>query len=372
MPDPSHHAPSTIRPHHPVARELSEMCAVFGIAVPDELDLDGIEVTGLASDPARVEEGDLVVAIADAEGHGADRIELAIDRGAVAVVTDADGAARIRAAQPETAVPVIVVDEPERAIGHLAGWLLRSDEAWLRLFAVVGDRRRTMVAEHIDGLLRELGEETALSTRRARRVAEEVVVASGDDLEADELHALVGRMRETRVRAGTVELSTEGIAAHRAEGIEFDVVCVLAAGIEAAELATLQEFCAPDYAVRGVVDIDDEFGVELLEAARIPMTTFSARPGGRADWSLSVTHESDRSHFIVAGPESRKIHSTVYGANDASLAELAFAIIALEVAGWDLEQVQETLDRVGGLDTVQVGESFVGFRARHESREAGW
>lgn len=372
MPDPSHHDLPTIRPHHPVARELSEMCAVFGIAVPEELELDGIEVSGLASAAHRVEEGDLFVAVEGGRGHGADLVDVALDRGAVAIVTDAEGAARIRSAGSESDVPVIVVDEPGLAVGHLAGWLLRSDEAWLKLFAVAGDARRTQVAERIEELLDLLGEETALSTSRERRVADEAIPADGADLDADELHALIGRMRETRVRAGIIELSPAGIAAHRADGVEFDVACLLGGAGTPEELAALEEFSSPDFAVRGIIDLYDPSGTDLLEAARIPMTTFSARPGGRADWTLTVSHEEDRSHFVVAGPESRKIHSTVYGASDASLADLAFAIVALEVAGWDLEQVQEALDRVGGLQAVEVQESCVGFRARNDSREAGW
>ena len=381
MPEP------TIRPHHPSARELSVLAAAFGLD-DEHLDLEQIEVTGVSSASWRVEAGDLFVAMPGRTSHGADHAAEAVERGAVAVIADPAGAARI-AALGELDAPVLVVDEPRLALGHLAEWVHRTDRDDSRLIGVTGTRGKTSVVRLVDALLRVLGDETAISTSHERRVGDELVPAGLTSPEADQLHAMVARMRELGVRVGTIEVTAHGIREHRVAGLELDVVGIpafdpaLYADAEAAEraFAAMLELFTPEQARRGVIALDDEWRRRVLETTRIPVTTVADDPAAGADWLATAEEGPDGIAVVVAGRDGRRVRTPVevdaddraafarYGARN-----LGLALVLLEEAGWDLEQVQDALDRVGALDLAghrEPDDHPQGDTAAPE-REAGW
>ena len=84
-----------LRPAAPARRPLPELVA----AVPGLLgdgDLTGVELTGCTHDSRAVQPGDLYAALPGAHAHGADFADAAVAAGAVAVLTDPEGAARGR------------------------------------------------------------------------------------------------------------------------------------------------------------------------------------------------------------------------------------------------------------------------------------
>ena len=73
-------------------------------------------ITGLTLSSKDVQEGDLFIALPGEKNHGADFVEDAISLGAVAVLTDVAGAAKVKG------VPVIVSSNPRRAAGVISAW----------------------------------------------------------------------------------------------------------------------------------------------------------------------------------------------------------------------------------------------------------
>jgi len=71
-------------------------------------------ITGLTLASNDVQEGDLFIALPGEKAHGADFAKDAIARGAVAVLTDAEGASKVKG------VPVIVSAHPRRAAGVIS------------------------------------------------------------------------------------------------------------------------------------------------------------------------------------------------------------------------------------------------------------
>src|SRR5665811_2491422 len=90
----------TTRPRIPVADIAADLCR--------ELPRSEAVVTGIALNTRDVERGDLYAALPGARVHGADFVAQAVERGAIAVLTDPDGA-RLAG---KTSVPVLVVDDP--------------------------------------------------------------------------------------------------------------------------------------------------------------------------------------------------------------------------------------------------------------------
>ncbi|WP_185715014.1 Mur ligase family protein [Gulosibacter macacae] len=365
---------SIIRPHHPFARELSELCAAFGLEPSG--DVDQIEVTGVSSHSDRVVAGDVFAALPGRQRHGAEFAEVAIDNGAVAILTDGRGAALVR----DASVPLIVVDEVRLALGHLAGWVHRTDPEAARLLGVTGARGKTSVVETIAALLRILGDEAATSGTLGRRVGEETAPAVLTTPEADELHAMIARMRETGVRFGAVEVTAHSVHERRIAGLEFEVIGfvsfapeMLAPGVDAeATITTMIELFTPEHARRGVVSIDGEWGRRVVEETRIPVTTVATRPDRAADWHVTAEHLDEQLLVTVVGHEGRQVRATVWCDDEFAVANLGLAIVMLEEAGLDLEQVQEALDRAGGIDLTAAEHLPAVTVSEDVAREAGW
>jgi UDP-N-acetylmuramoyl-L-alanyl-D-glutamate--2,6-diaminopimelate ligase len=73
-------------------------------------------VTGITLSSKAVQEGDLFVALPGEKTHGAEFVSEAIMHGATAVLTDAEGAAKV------SGIPVIVSSNPRRAAGVISAW----------------------------------------------------------------------------------------------------------------------------------------------------------------------------------------------------------------------------------------------------------
>ena len=109
--------PPVLRPSEPPRRSLAELADVFDAATTS--DLSGIEVRGVTLATGDLREGELFVAVQGANRHGAEVADVAISKGAVAVLTDAVGAARLS----DAGVPVLVVDDPRARLGAISAWV---------------------------------------------------------------------------------------------------------------------------------------------------------------------------------------------------------------------------------------------------------
>ncbi len=128
---------SVLRPDHPLARSLAALVDEFELDVVG--DVDDVEVSGLTISSAGVHPGDLFVGMPGARVHGAGFAVAAKDRGAVAVLTDREGAALAAPA----GLPVVVVESPGDALGAVAAWVYRTAEDPPLLFGVTGTNGKT-------------------------------------------------------------------------------------------------------------------------------------------------------------------------------------------------------------------------------------
>jgi len=126
---------SWTRPRRPVRTGLDEVAEWLGVPAPDGA--DDVVVTGLSLSSQRVAPGDLYAALPGARAHGAAYADDAVAAGAVAVLTDADGAARV------TRAPALVVERPRAVLGDLAARVYGNPAEHLTLLAVTGTQGKT-------------------------------------------------------------------------------------------------------------------------------------------------------------------------------------------------------------------------------------
>lgn len=350
--------PTVLRPEHPSARSLGGLVEEFSLDYSGSL--DGVEITGVTLSTDDLHPGDLYVGIAGQHKHGASFAEKARDGGAVAILTDAAGATL---AEP-AGLPIIIVDSPRAALGEISSWVYRTKEHPPLLFGTTGTNGKTSVSYLLEGILKQLGLVTGLSSTSERHIGDLTVVSKLTTPEASEMHALLARMRESEVRAVVVEVSAQALSRNRVDGIVFDVVAFTNLSHDHLDdYADMEEYFQaklplfqPDRGKRGVISLDSPYGQRVVDESRIPLTTVSATPGVEGEWNVTVDEETAAyTEFTLTGPDGRSLTTRVPVIGWHMAANGALAIVMLVEAGFELEAIGQALETSGGIDAYLPG-----------------
>ncbi|MBX7446184.1 MULTISPECIES: UDP-N-acetylmuramoyl-L-alanyl-D-glutamate--2,6-diaminopimelate ligase [unclassified Arthrobacter] len=350
------------RPAVVEAVRLAALGEALGVVVPAPA--ADVEISGISLNSRSVEPGDLYVALPGASRHGADFASDAIKAGAAAVLTD-DAGARLLALSTDTAVPVLVVDNPRNDVGPLSAMIYRSQAGNpLPLFGVTGTNGKTTTTYFITSLLRALGKRSGL-------IGTIEILAGGEPIpsllttpESTEVHGLLALMREQGLDAAAMEVSSHAISYQRVDGLVFDVAGFTNLTQDHLDLhhsmegyfATKAELFTPRRARKAVVMVDDEWGRRLAGAAEVPVTTVSTTPGTPADWT--VTRAAARglgTDFTLSGPDGATldIHTGLPGG--FNVANAALAVVMVLTAGVEVSSLQDVLDRHDPLTVAVPG-----------------
>ena len=324
----------------------------------------GTVVTGISLSTERIQPGDLYAALPGSRAHGADFTEQAVTSGAVVVLTDPTGLERL----PD-GVPALVVPDPRRVLGRLAARVYGDPAADLNVVGVTGTQGKTTTTRILEQGLSAAGMTSAVVGTVGTRLAGVDVKTQLTTPEAPDLHGLFAVMRERGVETCAMEVSSHALVLGRVDGVVFDVATFLNLGRDHLDFhADIEDYFAakaslftPERARRGLTNVDDEFGVRLLERATIPMATFSSR-GQRADWrAVDVKLRPDGAGFTVLGPDVEvRAHAPIPGEFNVSNTLAAIASAAL--AGIDPHLVADGIARSGGvpgrLEPVSAGQDY--------------
>lgn len=344
--------PPVIRPEHTNPRSLELLVTDLGLRSSGEL--RGLEVSGITVMAREVQPGDLFVALRGANRHGAEFVADARANGAVAILTDDEGAA-VAAGE---GLPMVLVDSPRDALGEIARWIYRTDDDPPQYFGITGTNGKTSTAYLLEGVLRQLGIVTGLSTTAERHIADVTVVSRLTTPEASEMHALIARMKEEFVRAVVIEVSAQALTHNRVAGIRFDVAGFTNLSHDhlddysdmeeyfRAKLALFQ----PDVSRRGVVSLDSVWGQRIVEGAHIPVTTISSRGDAAAHWQVDITEDNaDFTAFTLRSADGVTLSTREPVIGRHMAANAALAIVMLIEAGFDAALISAALSRDGGV-----------------------
>lgn len=352
--------PPVLRPANPPRRELSELATRFAREVRG--DAAGVTLTGITLATADLRAGEAFVAIRGVNRHGAEFAPVAAEKGAVAIITDEQGADIAASA----GLPILVVDDPRGVLGALSAWVYGTGagDPLPLLFATTGTNGKTSVSHLLEGILDQIGVVTGLSSTAERHIAGEVIVSRLTTPEASEMHALLALMREREVEAVAVEVSAQALSRHRVDGIRFDVAGFTNLSHDHLDdYADMEEYFEaklplfrPDRAVRSVVCLDSPSGAVVADRAEVPVVTvatpaIAADPtsAGRADWVVSIDDErASGTTFTMTGPAG-SLTTTVPVIGPHMAANAALAIVMLLEGGYAWDRIVSALDRDGGI-----------------------
>ena len=371
---PSAAPPATpLRPRTLPPVPLSALATRIGVAPPDHPE---VTVTGATLRASEVQPGDLFAALPGARAHGADFAADAVAAGAAAVLTDADGAARVRAAGLAHGfdVPVLVHDDPRAAAGPAAALVYGDPTRELAVIGITGTSGKTTVAHLVEAGLdageRSTGLIGTVGTRiNVRGRPPERLPSAFTTPEAPDLQALFAVMREEGVTDVVMEVSSHAIALHRVAGTRF-----VAGGFtnlsqdhldfhrDMQDYFETKAKLFDHWAEKSVVCVDDAWGQQL--AARIPDVVTVSGQGTPADWrgvdALTGTDGTQTATVLTPSGEQLPLALALPGAFNVSNALLALGLLA--AVGVDPATAAAGLATVavpGRMQRVDAGQPFL-------------
>jgi UDP-N-acetylmuramoyl-L-alanyl-D-glutamate--2,6-diaminopimelate ligase len=322
--------------------------------------LAGVETTGCTHDSRAVRPGDIYAALPGTRAHGADFAVQAVAAGAVAVLTDPAGAARVKG------VPVLVAAAPRSVLGQVASWVHGDPSKDLIVLGVTGTNGKTTTAFLLEAGLRAAGRGTGLLGTVLTRIGDDEVPSVRTTPEATDLHALFAVMRERSVDAVAMEVSSHALALGRVDGVRFASSAFTNLSQDHLDFhPTMEDYFAakaslftPARSARGLVNTDDVYGRRLRDSASIPLQAY----GVEADWQAhDVDLRPGGSSFRLVGP-GVDVAAAVQlpGAFNVSNAVAALAtLIGLGLPAEDVVRgVAELAGVPGRMERVDVGQPF--------------
>ena len=195
-------------------RQLIELLGRSAVVTNPTVETADVEVRGITADYRGVEPGWLYVALGGQGGSGGDDVAEAVRRGAVAVV----GPEAITARTGDGAVPLIVHDNPRRALALLAAGFYGRQPAVVT--AVTGTDGKTSVVELTAQLWRLLGRRAAslgtLGLRPPGRLLPDRLTTPYPTT----LHSCLAYLADGGFDRLALEATSIGLDEHRIDGVE--------------------------------------------------------------------------------------------------------------------------------------------------------
>ncbi len=318
-------------------------------------------VSGVTLRAQHVRPGDLFAALPGARAHGADFVEQALSLGAVAVLTDEVGAAKVKAA-----VPVLVHSDPRSVLGVLAGRVYGEPSTRLALFGITGTSGKTTTGYLIESVLKAAGRETGLIGTVETRIAGERLDSALTTPEAPDLHALLAVMEERGVTDVTMEVSSHALRLGRVGGVGYAVGAFTNLSQDHLDFHPDME----DYfqtkaqlfdgrAATEVVCVDGEWGRRLVK----PGTVTVSASGVDADWTVSDVRVSatGEQSFVAHGPGGLEIPVELRLPGEFNIANALLAVACVHVQGIGVDAIRRGLAEVrvpGRMQRVDEGQDF--------------
>jgi len=359
-----------MRPTATPGVRLSALAECIGAGPAPGGVLPDIVVSGVTLRGQEAVPGDLFAALPGSTAHGATYAAAAVERGAVAVFTDASGVAQLSL---PVDVPVLLHPAPRSVLGRLAGQVYGDPSQTLTVIGVTGTSGKTTTTYLVEAGLRAAGRTAGLIGTVGVRIDGAEVPSALTTPEAPALQALLAIMVERGVDTVAMEASSHALSLGRVDGVRFvaagftnlsrdhlDFHPTMAAYFEAK--ARLFDPASPVHAGTAVICTDDDAGRAMAKRAENPVTV-SIR-GRAADWTAEqITELPDGSQEFTAVDPAGVHHVVgIRLPGRYNVANCLVALALLDHIGIAPEQAAPGLRAArvpGRLESVNRGQDFL-------------
>ena len=352
-----------IRPLATFSLSLSEVAHLVGAKCESDL-----HITGVSHKDSEIETGDLFLAIPGAKVHGASFAGSAEKNGAVAILTDAEGAKL--ASNLPVILPVIIVSDVRSAGAIIASALYKDPTRDMHSIGITGTNGKTTVTTLLHQIFLAAGHESGLIGTVETRIGSEVIPSTRTTPEAADLQALSAAMRERHMRHLVMEVSSHAITLKRIKGSHFSIVGFTNLsqdhldfhGDMESYFEAKAKLFTYEYAESGYINIDSAYGETIASQCDIPVVTIS-RLDKSATWHFSEVHAgASGTQFSIRGVEGILIESTTQLFGGYNLDNLLMAVAIAYASGVDPVELATIIPHLTGapgrLEPVSIGQDF--------------
>ncbi|NIL81157.1 Mur ligase family protein [Rhodococcoides kroppenstedtii] len=317
-------------------------------------------VGDVCDDSRAVRPGDLYLALPGRVHHGLDFERDAIERGAVAVVSD----------RVADRLPTVVVPHPRAVAGPLASWFHGRPSSALEVFGVTGTNGKSSTTHFLHAGLQGAG--------RTPGLVSGIAISSSDGTaerpirttpEATVLHRTLATFVHNGCDSAAVEVSSHAVAEHRVDALDFAVLAFTNLGRDHLDYhGTMENYFAvkaslfdPERTRSAVVGVDDAWGRRLAAECALPVTTVSTSDPAADVLATDIDCGDHRTAFRAHTPVGAvDLTLPVLGPHQVSNALVALAVLVS--GGHDPGAAAHGISTVHGipgrLEPVTAGQSF--------------
>ncbi|MGE5329205.1 MAG: UDP-N-acetylmuramoyl-L-alanyl-D-glutamate--2,6-diaminopimelate ligase [Deltaproteobacteria bacterium] len=239
-------------------------------------DIKEVEISSIAYDSRKVTPGSLFVCIEGYKVDGHKYIREAVNKGAAALVIQKD------VVMPE-GLPVIKHSNPRMILAEVSARFYNRPSEKLKLIGVTGTKGKTTTTFMIKSILEQAGHKVGLIGTIANYIGDRVVEAQRTTPESLELQEMFADMLSQGVDTVVMEVSSHSLDLYRVHACEFDVGVFTNLTQDHLDFhlnfenyfnakAKLFDLCKA-----GKANIDDEYGLRILEMGKCPMKSFGIK-----------------------------------------------------------------------------------------------
>jgi UDP-N-acetylmuramoyl-L-alanyl-D-glutamate--2,6-diaminopimelate ligase len=321
-------------------------------------------ITGLDYDSRRVKPGWCFVAMHGETTDGNRYIDVALQAGAVAVVSDS--------LPPGPGVAWAQVAHGRRALARLSANFYGHPAERLSITGITGTNGKTTTSFLLNAMLSQSERKAALLGTVEYRIGDEVLPAPHTTPEALELNQTFARAVEASCTEVAMELSSHALEQQRVHGVPFDVAVFTNLTRDHldyhgsmedyfASKAILFQGCGTEPPRVAIINVEDEYGQKLLGLCRkqTELFTYGVDDGDFHARDLSIENAGVK--FSLVTPEHEiPLRSPLLGRVNV------YNLIAASAAAWAREvepsAIAGAADRLasvpGRFERVDVGQPF--------------
>ena len=249
-------------------KDLLKNAGVLELLGDPELEIDSV-----CYDSRQARPGCLFVAISGFASDGNRFIPMAVEKGAVAVVT---------AKKPEQPVPYVLVENDRRALAYIGINFFGSPAASMTMIGVTGTNGKTSTTLLLKQVLETcLNAKVGLIGTMENRIGDLVIPTERTTPESLELQKLFAQMRDAHCTHVVMEVSSHALTLERVGGVHFDVAAFTNLTEDHLDFhKTMDAYCDAKAELfrrcdKAVINADDAYAERMLAAAACPVLTTS-------------------------------------------------------------------------------------------------
>jgi UDP-N-acetylmuramoyl-L-alanyl-D-glutamate--2,6-diaminopimelate ligase len=328
------------------------------------------EVRSLTADSRQVTPGALFVAIRGLQADGHDFLDVALDRGATALVVEALTPQLLQRVQ-EHGQTVVQVRQSRQALAAIANAYYQHPSRHLRLVGITGTNGKTTTTYVVESILQAAAKTVGVIGTINYRFGQTRTEALQTTPDAVLLQCLLRQMVDTAVDTAVLEVSSHALDQDRVWGCRFEA-CVFTNlsrdhydyhGTKEAYFAAKARLFQEALAQWHILNLDDPYGQELVRASQARLLTY----GLISEATLkphAVQHGLDGIQFALPTTKGHLcIRSPLIGRHNVYnlLAGIGVAIV-LDIDAEAIMRGIALLRHVPGrLERIDIGQDFYVF-----------